>query len=65
MHIKEDKKCILHISYVVLQMYRETSTQRSAMFLREQDHQILRHSKCLLRATANEFLILQEANHSN
>lgn len=58
MHIKEDKNCIIYISYVVLQMYREISAQQSAMFLREQNHQILRHSKCLLRTTANGFLTL-------
>lgn len=65
MHIQADKDCILHISYVVLRMYEENSTQQSAMFLGEQNDQILRCTKHLLRRTTDGFLILVKANHSN
>lgn len=65
MHIKGDKDCILHIFYVVLQMYKKISIQQSAMLLREQNDQILRRIKHLLRITADGFFILVKSNHSN
>lgn len=64
-HIKGDKDHILHISYIILQIYEEINTEQSTMGLRDHNDQISGHPEQLLRKPADGFLRVVKFNPSN
>lgn len=64
-HIKGDNDHILHIPYIILQMYEEINTEQSTMVLRDHNDQTSGHPEQLLRKTADGFLRVVKFNPSN
>lgn len=65
-HIKGDNDHILHISYIILQMYEEINTEQSTMVLRDHNGHISGHPEQLLRKkTADGFLRAVKFNPSD